>query len=429
MFEFQAKRLLAEAGIRVPVGRVTGSVAEVEAAVRGMDGQVVLKPQVLEGGRGRRGLIGFARGPEEAVRESHRLLAADFWGQLPRRLLVEEWVAAEEEWYAAVVTDASKKLPRLIICEEGGTGVEDALARGGAFSMWLSPSRPLRYYQVLDAMRGRFRLTPRAAAELGRVCVALEGVYRKVGGRLVELNPLAWTERGWVALDGKVVVDDDALLRHRGLREQLGVTVGEETGNRLPTPLEVEAAGIDAEDHRGSVHFVQLDPVGSIAKTRGLLPVAVQTVGTGAFLTVFDELVPRGYFPMNFCDTSGSPGMEKVYKATRLVLRQTGFVGFLFLTCVSSQDLAETARGVLKAIEETYAASGGVPQVPTVLCVRGWKEAEAKEMLRAELRGAWVRVLGLEASEKEAVSVFDELVRRFLGEWAVRMTGAAETEN
>lgn len=107
LFEFQAKRLLAEAGIRVPVGRLAESVGEVEAAVREIGGRVVLKPQVLEGGRGRRGLIGFARGPEEAVRESHRLLAADFWGQLPRRLLVEEWVAAEEEWYAAVVTDAS----------------------------------------------------------------------------------------------------------------------------------------------------------------------------------------------------------------------------------------------------------------------------------------------------------------------------------
>lgn len=413
LFEFQAKELLAGAGVPIPRGRVAGSPREVESAARELGGPVVVKPQILEGQRGKRGLIASAATPEEAVRESQRLFAGDFWGDLPRRVLVEERVPAETEWYAAVVTDPAAKRPQLLVSSEGGVSVEEALAGGGAVRLPLSLSRPLRAFEVLDALRVRSVLTSRAAAALARVCVALAHLYRSVDARLVEVNPLAWTERGWVALDGRVAVDDDALFRHPGLQERLGVRAAEETGNRLPTPLELEAARIDAEDHRGSVHFVQLDPDGSGARARGLVPVAVQTVGTGAFLTVFDELVPRGYYPMNFCDTSGSPGAEKVYRAARLVLRQTGFAGFLFVTCVSSQDLVETAKGVLKALQETYPGSGGVPEVPTVLCFRGWKDTEALELLdRAGLRGRGVRLLGRETTEREAVAVLDQLIRQ-----------------
>jgi succinyl-CoA synthetase beta subunit len=413
LFEYQAKTLLVEAGVRVPWGRVVESVEAVEAAGREAQGRVVLKPQLLEGGRGRRGLIAAAGNAEEAVRRARELVSGSFWGGLPRRLLVEEWVTAQEEWYVAVVTDTGARRPLLLVSPEGGTAVEEALGKGAALRVYLSATRPLRAYEVVDALRRRYRMESRALAGLARMCAALAEVYRKTDARLVEVNPAAWTGDGWVALDARVVLDEDAAFRQRDLYRRLGLAEAEQAGGRLPTPLEVEARRIDAEDHRGSVHFVELDPGGARSRAQGLVPVAVQTVGTGVFLTLFDELVPRGYFPINFCDTSGSPPAEKVYRATRLVLSQQGFAGFLFVTCVSSQDLGETARGVLRALEEMYPEAGGVPGVPTVLCFRGWRDAQAVELLRrAGIKEGRVKLLGREATERDAVAALDEMVKR-----------------
>lgn len=413
MFEYQAKALLQEHEVAVPRSRLVEDVRGLADAVRDLGTPVVLKAQVLEGGRGRRGLVAFADREDEAVERGRALLAGDFWGGLPRRLLVEERVAAEQEWYVAAVTDPERRAPVLMLSSHGGVSVEEGLRSDRGLQLVFSPSRGIRTYQVLEAVRERYGLPSRATAGLARVCVAVAELYRETQARLVELNPLAWTGAAWLALDARVALDDDALLRRPRLRARLGLQVAEEVGGRLPTALELEAAQIDAEDHRGSVHFVQLDPGGIRARQLGLTPVAVQTVGTGAFLTVFDELVPLGYSPVNFCDTSGSPGAEKVYRATRLVLRQGSFAGFLFVSCVSSQDLVETARGILRAFQEVYAASGGVPNVPAVLCFRGWRDQEAEELFRGAAlgRAGHVRVLGREASERQAVQALDELVR------------------
>ncbi|MDR7475857.1 MAG: ATP-grasp domain-containing protein [Armatimonadota bacterium] len=413
LFEFQAKALLREHGVLVPRGRLVGDVAGIVTAVRELGGPVVLKPQILEGGRARRGLIVVACTEHEAAERGGQLLSAGFWGQLPRRLLVEERVDAEQEWYVAAVTDCERKAPLLMVSPHGGVSVEEGLRREQGMRMTFSPSQPLRSYQVLDRLQAHYALPSRQAAGLARLCAAVASLYREVEARLVELNPLAWTGGGWVALDGRIALDDDALLRRQPLRRRLGLEVAEEVGGRLPTALELDAAQIDAEDHRGSVHFVQLDPGGTRAREHGLIPVAVQTVGTGAFLTVFDELVPLGYSPVNFCDTSGSPGEAKIYRATRLVLRQGAFDGFLFVSCVSSQDLLETARGMLRAFQEAYEASGGIPPFPAVFCFRGWRDQEATALLEAAgfRRAAHVRLLGREATERQAVWALDELMR------------------
>jgi succinyl-CoA synthetase beta subunit len=413
LFEFQAKALIREHEVPVPRSRLASDPSGVQEAVRHLGTPVVLKPQILEGGRGRRGLIAVVHHEDEAVARGRELLAGDFWAGLPRRILVEEYVAPEQEWYVAAVTDPERRAPLLVVSAEGGISVEDALGRGGGLQLVFSLRRPLRTYDVLNTLRRRYALPSQQAAGLARVCVAVAQLYQETQARLVELNPLAWTGTAWAALDARVALDDDALLRRPRLRARLGVEVSEEVGGRLPTPLELEAAQIDAEDHRGSVHFVQLDPGGIRARQLGLTPVAVQTVGTGAFLTVYDELVPLGYSPINFCDTSGSPGAGKVYRATRLVLRQGGFAGFLFVSCVSSQDLAETAQGILEAFREVYGLSEGVPDVPAVFCFRGWKDRAAEELFaRTALgRAGHVRVMGRQTSERQAVQALDELVR------------------
>ncbi len=413
LFEFQAKALLREYGIPVPPSRLSHDAPGLALAVRELGGPVVLKPQLLEGGRGRRGLIVVAQNEAEALEHGERLLSGSFWGELPRRLLVEAWVERQQEWYVAAVTDAERRTPILAVSAQGGVTVEDGLRSGQAMCVAFSPSRGLRPYQVLDRLQGHYRLPSKQAADLARVCAAVVALYREVEARLVEVNPLAWTDAGWLALDARIALDDDALLRRQSLRRRLGLEVAEEVGGRLPTALEVEAAQIDAQDHRGSVHFVQLDPGGVRARERGLIPVAVQTVGTGAFLTVFDELVPLGYSPINFCDTSGSPGETKVYRAAKLVLRQGGFAGFLFLSCVSSQDLAETARGILRAFQEEYETSKGIPPFPAVFCFRGWRDEEALALLRGAgfEQAAHVRLLGREATERQAVWALHEVLR------------------
>jgi succinyl-CoA synthetase beta subunit len=137
-------------------------------------------------------------------------------------------------------------------------------------------------------------------------------------------------------------------------------------------------------------------------------------VGTGVSLTAMDELVRQGFFPANFCDTSGNPPASKLYRATRIILGQPDLGGYFFISCISSQQLDNTARGIIKGFKERYPKTGGVPDMPSLLVFRGAWEEEAIDLFRQHgIAGPSVRILGRESSERDAVRIFGELYERF----------------
>ncbi len=412
LLEHQGKRLLAEAGIATPRGVVATTTAEAGAAAREIGGPVAIKAQVPAGGRGLAGGVRFAGSEAEAASIADELIGSDFLGFPIETVLVEERLEIAGELYVAVMSEPTRRAPVLIFSTDGGVDIEKAMEGGGAVIGEVDILKGIGASFGIDLVRG-LDLDGRVIAALGRLIAALYGVYRRNDCTLAEINPLAVTKRGLVALDARIAIDDDALFRHRALH----IAPSPEVGDRPPTPLELVAGLIDADDHRGSAHFVQIDPDGEIARGLGKVSIGFDGIGTGVSLTTMDELVPAGFYPKNFCDTSGNPTSSKLYRITRVILSQPGIEGYVFASCLSSQQLDNTARGIVKAFKEIYGTPDGriEPNIPCVFSFRGaWDETALDLFDRHGLSASpLVRVLGRDSTERDLAVAFGELHGRW----------------
>jgi len=412
LYEYQGKELLRGMGIPVPRGRVARDPIEAAKIAQEIGLPVAVKAQVLTGKRGKSGGIRFAVTLEE-VRTAARALFRESIHAIPvEAILVEERLEIRREIYLAVTADPSRRQPVVLISLTGGVDIEETAAQ--------DPRRvsqaPINIREgLLDhAARNILRKTPGATSAdivgLAPVLCDLYRTYRQFDCKLVEVNPLALTPAGPVAADARVDIDDDAIWRH----PELGLRMTEETG-RAPTPLEVIAGTIDEGDHRGTAHFIQLDPDGSLARDLGKIPVAFDCVGTGASLTTMDELVPLGYYPVNFADTSGNPSASKMYRITKVILAQPQIQGYLFISCISSQQLDNTARGIVAALKELFPATGGQPNIPMLFAFRGAYDEEAVQVFRDHgiASSPWVELLGRDVDERDAARAFHKLHRRW----------------
>ena len=407
--EFAAKRLVRAAGIAVPKGELAGTVEDAVRAAEAIGFPVALKAQILAAKRGLAGGIRFAADANEARAEAEALLGATIHGRDVSQLLVEQRASIERELYVGVMSDPGRRAPAMIVSTEGGMAIEEAASGQSGAKLAIGTIDVLTGappYWCLDLIGG-LDLPGVTLAALANVMARLYKIYRQYDCSLVEINPLAITPKGLLALDARIALDDDALFRH----PELGVARSQEVSDRQPTPLELAAALIDEHDHRGSAHFVQIDPDGSLAREQGKVSIGFDGVGTGVSMAVMDELVPLGYLPMNFCDTSGNPTASKLYRATRIILSQPGIEGYVFASCLSSQQLDNTARGIIKAFLEIF--PDGQPDIPCVLSFRGaWDETALAVMEEHGIAASpHVRLLGRDSTEGDVARCFAELHR------------------
>ena len=412
LLEHEGKRIFAKAGLPVPRGEVADSPEAVVRIASAIGYPVVLKAQIQAGRRGKAGGVVFANDDDEALRLGRELLGRTLHGYAVEKLLVEEKVEVQRELYVSVFSDPSRRAPAVILSTLGGVGIEEAIAEGGSGIAIgeVDILRGVAPYWGMNLAR-RLDLDNKEVVEIGKIVSNLYRVYREYDCTLAEINPLAVTPRGILALDARINIDDDSVFRHR----ELGLVESEETGDRLPTELELVAARIDVDDHRGSAHFIQIDPDGSIARSQGKVSIGFDGVGTGVSLTAMDELVPLGFFPRNFCDTSGNPVASKLYRITKVILSQPQVEGYIFISCLSSQQLDNTARGIVKAFKEIYRNSGFQPNIPCVFCFRGaWDETAITMFEEHGLTSSpWVRIMGRDATERDVARSFQELYRRW----------------
>ncbi len=370
LYEYQGKELLKKMGIEVPKGKLATSSREAKEVAEELRRPVVLKAQVLSGGRGKAGGIQFAMTSSDVEKMAEKLLITEIRGIAVQKILVEEKLSIREELYLSVTADPLLRKPVLILCTDGGMDIEE-VAQTSPAKISKHPVnilRGLREYEARDFIRRMGILSSEHIIPLGSILKNLYDLYIKYDCKLVEINPLVLTEEGrLVAADARIDIDDDSIFRH----PELGLFSTEETGERPPTKIEIAAGKIDEGDYRGTAHIVQLDPDGSYAQKTGKISIAFDCVGTGTSLTTMDELVEMGYFPMNFADTSGNPTASKLYRATKIIPSQPGIEGYLFVSCVSSQQLDNTARGIIKALKELYPETGGKPNIPMVFTFRG----------------------------------------------------------
>ena len=408
LYEYQGKDLLRRMGISVPRGGLAHSQAEAARIAQEIGFPVAIKAQVLAGGRGKRGGIRFAATTEEVRKAAGALLGASIHGIPVEAILVEQRLALQREAYLAVTADPSRRQPIVLLSLHGGVEIEETATQDPA-RVFQAPVN-IREGLPDHVARNILRRTPGATSAdtlaLAPVLCNLYRTYRTYDCKLVEINPLALTPEGPVAADARVDIDDDAIWRH----PELGLTPTEEAG-RAPTSLEVIAGTIDQDDHRGTTHFVQLDPDGSLTRELGKIPVAFDCVGTGASLTAMDELVPLGYYPVNFADTSGNPSASKMYRITKVILSQPHIQGYLFVSCISSQQLDNTARGIVAPLKELFPATGGKPTIPMLFAFRGAFDQEAIQVFgdHGIAASPWVRLLGRDVDEREAALAFRDL--------------------
>jgi succinyl-CoA synthetase beta subunit len=413
LFEYQGKSLFKRKGIPVPEGKFVQSLDEAMEVADELGFPLAVKAQVLGGGRGKTGGILFARDRESLSQAVNELLGKSFHGAPVEGLLIEQKVAIRKEVYMAVTADPSTRQPVGIVSPKGGVDIEETSEREpkAVFRVSIDILRGFYYYDAMNLLRQGGGLESREILSLANLFTSLYQVYREYDCKLAEINPLALTDQGAIAVDARVDIDDDALARQTSLH----LDVAEEAGERVATPLEIAAGTIDENDHRGSVHFVQIDPDGSYTRAEGKVPIGFDCVGAGTSLTTMDELVPLGYYPINFCDSSGNPVGSKLYRITKIIMAQPQIEGYVFVSCVSSQQLDNTARGIIKAFKELYPASGGQPNIPSILVFRGAWDDVALDLFREHgiSDGRWIKVLGRDTTEKEAAEIFDALYKEW----------------
>ena len=348
--EWRGKEIFRRHGVPLPRGAVARSAAEAEALVR--DGRVpmpcVVKAQVLAGGRGKGGAVRFANSIDEVRAAADTILGLDFKGEKVKELLLEEKLAIGRELYVAFTLDRSLRLPILIASADGGVEIE-TVDDTRIDRQPIDPFPGLSGFEKRRAAK-QLGLSGAAARSLERLLDSLWKVFVAEDAELVEVNPLAVVGDGLVALDAKVIIEDDAAFRHPEYAE-----IRDDR-----TPLEEIA-------REKEIAFVQLDGnIGVIAN------------GAGLTMATLDVLKEFGGAPGVFLDLGGTDDPKKVTEAFLLMAQARPKA--VFLNIFGGVTRCDTvATGLV-------AAMGQVPEehrFPLVARIRGNNETEGIAILRA----------------------------------------------
>ena len=346
LYEFQSKRLLKDAGIRVPEGYVATSPDEAYRIAAKIGKPVVLKVQVWVTGRAGIGGIQFADTPDEAKKKAKQMIGMKVKNFVVEKVLVEEKLSIKREYFVGLVIDDARKTPVLIFSSVGGTGIEE-IARAHPESVSQIPVdvvKGLEDYQARNLVR-KAGISGKLLISLPAVLVKLYNVARECDARSAEINPLVLTEDNLLyAADCHLAVDDYAVFRH----PELGIDVAREF-DRPPMPLERIAYQVEEKDYRGTFYFLQMaEEIPEEEKYIGF-----NGAGGGGSMMSMDAVLNKGFKLANYCDTSGNPSASKVYRAAKIILSQPNIKGYFASgSGVASQEQYHSARGLVKAFYE-----------------------------------------------------------------------------
>jgi succinyl-CoA synthetase beta subunit len=344
-YEYEARKVLERAGIPMSKHGFATTPEEARRIAEEIGGPVVIKSQVLTGGRMKAGGVKFADSPEEAADRADEVLRLEINGHMPRGVLVDTKAAIAQEYYAGVTFDGLRKLPIMIFSDMGGIDIEEVaethpehVARGH-FSTVL-PLSDFRPKQVVASLG----ITGSALNRLTPVLARLAQLFVDYGMTLAEINPLAQLEDGtFVAVDCHLEMENEARPHQVKLLAELGIRDEETRLAREPTEFEIKGAEVDAVDHRGVA--------GNVTEFEGNLGLVIGA--GGGSLTLFDAVRAYGGRPANYCEIGGNPSVHKACELTKLVLSKPGVERIaVMMSIVSNTRVDIVARGVIKACVE-----------------------------------------------------------------------------
>jgi succinyl-CoA synthetase beta subunit len=327
LYEYQGKDLFRRFGIPVSDGRLATTPEEARTAAQELGGQVVVKAQVLTGGRGKAGGIKLADGPDEAEEHARAILGMDINGHVVRKLWIEKASDIAREYYLSLTFDRGEKKSLFMFTTEGGIDIEEvaeerpeALAR-----LHVDPLEGFQPYQARRLIYGAGVEDESEQKQIAKIAEQLYSAFVGSEAMLCEINPLIVTPEGEVrALDSKFTVDDNALFRHPDIAEMRDLEA---------YPPEERAA------RAKEVTYVKLDG-----------EVGVLGNGAGLVMSTLDVVALAGGRPANFCDLGGGGDAQGVVDALEIISADPQVKSILFNIFGGITRCDEVARGILQAL-------------------------------------------------------------------------------
>ena len=353
LYEYQGKELFKRVGIPVSEGRRADSPQEARAAAQELGGPVVVKAQVLTGGRGKAGGVKLAEGPDDVEQKAKDILGLDIRGHVVRRLWIERASDIAKEYYLSITLDRGAKKPLFMFTTQGGVEIEqvveenpDALVR-----LHVDPSEGFQPWVARRLVYGAGVTDPSEQKQIAAIVERLYRAFVEFDAVLCEVNPLIVTPDGTVkALDSKFTVDDNALFRHPDVAEMRDTAAAD--------PIEAFA-------REKGVTYVKLDgSVGIIGN------------GAGLAMSTVDVVAHVGGRPANFCDLGGGGSAEGVVDALEVITRdpQVKSIFFNIFGGITRGD--EVARGILEALDRL-----DMTKYPIVVRLDGTNAEEGRRLL------------------------------------------------
>jgi succinyl-CoA synthetase beta subunit len=344
-FEYESRAIVAKAGIPVTKFGFAKTAAQARQIAQDINAPVVIKSQVLSGGRMKAGGVQFADTSDEAAAHAEHVLRLEIGGHMPRGVLVDSRASVAHEYYAGVVWDGIRKRPVMLFSDMGGIDIEevaeshpDHVAR-----MHFSTLRPFADWQAKQLIAS-IGVSGAALTRLTPILARLARLFVQYDMTLAEVNPLGALQDGsFVALDAHMDMENEGRPRQRALLEELGVGDEETRQAREPTPFELAGEEVDAQDHRGVA--------GNVTEFDGNLGLVIGA--GGGSLTLFDAVRAHGGQPANYCEIGGNPSVRKACGLAKLVLQKPGVDKIaVMMSIVSNTRVDIVARGVIKACLE-----------------------------------------------------------------------------
>jgi succinyl-CoA synthetase beta subunit len=328
LYEYQGKELFRRFGIPVSEGRLATTPEEARAAAEEIGGQVVVKAQVLTGGRGKAGGVKLADDPDDAEQKARDILGLDINGHVVRKLWVESASEIAKEYYLSVTFDRGQKQALFMLTTQGGVEIEQ-VAEETPEALARLHVDPLEGYQPWQARRLIYGAGIDDPGEQKQLLGIVEKLYRcfvETDSMLAEINPLIVTPEGEIkALDSKFTVDDNALYKHPDVAEMRDVEAAD--------PLETFA-------REKGVTYVKLDG-----------DVGILGNGAGLAMSTVDVVAHVGGRPANFCDLGGGGDAEGVVDALEVITRDPQVRSIFFNIFGGITRCDEVARGILAALD------------------------------------------------------------------------------
>ena len=353
LYEYQGKQLFKQFGIPVSDGRFVTTPEDARKAAEELGGQVVVKAQVLTGGRGKAGGIQLANDPGEAEEKARQVLGLDIRGHVVEKLWIEKASDIAKEYYLSVTFDRGAKQPLFMFTTQGGVEIEEVAANDPDALIRLHVD-PLEGYQPWMARTLVYGAGVEDASEqkqLADIIGKLYACFVQSDAMLTEINPLIVTPDGEVkALDSKFTVDDSALYRHKEIAELRDTSAAD--------PLEAFA-------REKGVVYVKLDG-----------EVGICGNGAGLSMSTVDVVVVAGGRPANFCDLGGGGSAEGVVDALEVITRDPQVKSIFFNIFGGITRCDEVARGILEALDRLKL------ETPIVVRLDGTNAEEGRKILQ-----------------------------------------------